>query len=143
MNWQKLYNPLMAALLRSPLHRMMGGLMLITVTGRKSGRAITTPVNYAHIDGSMVVFSQASRTWWRNLRGGAPVTLHLRGHDQEARAEACEDAETVAADLHAFLQQHPNLAKPFGVQPDASGAITRDAVVQAAAGRVTIHIRPT
>ena len=41
----RLLNPLLAALLRSPLHRLASkNLMLLTVTGRKSGRTYTLPV---------------------------------------------------------------------------------------------------
>src|SRR5262249_17743027 len=40
-------NPVIRALLRSPVHGLMSkSLMLITFTGRKSGRRYTTPVRY-------------------------------------------------------------------------------------------------
>ena len=40
-------NPLVAAVLRSPFHWLLSfGLMLITVTGRRSGRRYTIPVGY-------------------------------------------------------------------------------------------------
>ena len=73
-------NPTMKLLLRSPLHRMASGsTMLITVTGRKTGARYTTPVNYVRDGSTLTVFSWRQRTWWRNLRGGAPVALRLRG----------------------------------------------------------------
>ena len=47
MQLQKLYNPLVLLLLRSPLRvAMSNSTMLLTFTGRKSGRTYTTPVNY-------------------------------------------------------------------------------------------------
>ena len=40
-------NDFMAWVLRSPFHGMLSnGMMLITVTGRKTGKAYTTPVGY-------------------------------------------------------------------------------------------------
>ena len=47
MNWQKLYNPPVLWLLRSPLHRLADQQTIaITVTGRKSGKRYTFPVSY-------------------------------------------------------------------------------------------------
>ena len=47
MNWQKLYNPIIIWLLRSPLHSLMDkSTILVTITGRKSGKKYTIPVSY-------------------------------------------------------------------------------------------------
>ena len=58
----------MTWMLRSPFHIFMGGVLLITVTGRKSGRAISTPVNYARDGDTLLVTSKTDRTWWKNVR---------------------------------------------------------------------------
>jgi hypothetical protein len=40
-------NPFMKGLLRSPLHRLLSGtLMLLTYTGRKTGKQYTIPIDY-------------------------------------------------------------------------------------------------
>ena len=50
-------NPVMRFILRSPLHVIFSsGIMLITFTGRKSGRKFTTPVRYLQ-DGDTVTVS--------------------------------------------------------------------------------------
>ena len=47
----KLSNPFMKAILRSPLHGMISGsTMIVTVTGRKSGKRISPPANYRRPD---------------------------------------------------------------------------------------------
>ncbi len=64
-------NDFIKILLYSPLQGILGGtLMLITVMGRKSGRAITTPVNYYRDGNILWVISNRDRKWWRNVRGG-------------------------------------------------------------------------
>jgi deazaflavin-dependent oxidoreductase (nitroreductase family) len=74
-------------LLRSPLHGVLSrGLLLITVTGRKSGRRYTTPVEYRLEADCVTIISRQGRTWWKNITGGAPVTLHLRGRDVRGQA---------------------------------------------------------
>src|SRR5436309_15102731 len=86
MNWQKLYNPFVIALLRSPLHGLLDKhTMLITITGRKSGKRYTFPVSYMREGENLLVISQKDRAWWKNLRGGAQVLVFLQGHTLRAR----------------------------------------------------------
>src|SRR5437660_12409337 len=91
-------NPVVAALLRSPLHPLVSGrLALITVTGRRSGREHTFPVGYRR-EGEIVtvpVMWPERKLWWRNLRhGGAPVRLRLHGEDLTGHGQARGDERT-------------------------------------------------
>src|SRR5262249_11219572 len=75
-------NPVVAWLLRSPLHPLLDwGLMLVTVTGRRSGRVYTIPVGYQRDgDGLVVLVSKPSRKqWWRNYRDRRPIGVVLQG----------------------------------------------------------------
>ena len=67
--------------------------MLITFTGRVSGKSYTTPVNYLLIGDVLYVVSMRGRTWWRNLRGGGSVTLRLNGEKVHGWGEVVEDDE--------------------------------------------------
>src|SRR5215213_1728507 len=83
MPWQTLYNPLVNALLRSSLHGFMGrSTLLFTYTGRKSGKAYTTPVNYLRDGDTLLVVSSCEHIWWKNLRAGAPVAVRVRGYNE-------------------------------------------------------------
>lgn len=76
------YNPIITALLRSRLHFLVSHLfLLITFTGRRTGRRYTTPVQYRRTGSELRFVTARSRRWWRNLRGGAPVIVRLRGQD--------------------------------------------------------------
>ncbi|MFW5692246.1 MAG: nitroreductase/quinone reductase family protein [Chloroflexota bacterium] len=88
----RIANRVLKPLLRSPLHFFASqGVMLITFTGKKSGKVYITPVQYRQ-DGEVVsFFTRRDRIWWKNLRGGAPVTLRLRGHDRHGQAIPLED----------------------------------------------------
>lgn len=100
-------NPLMKALLRSPLHGLVSdALLLLTFTGRKSGRTYATPVGYEALDGTLYVTSQTDRVWWRNLRGGAEVTVRLRGERRAGFAQVIEDDERVADYVLGFIDRH-------------------------------------
>lgn len=117
-------NSFMAFLLRSPLHRLMSGsTMLITMTGRKSGRPITTPANYYQEDSNLWVISNRERTWWRNLKGGAPVKLHLRGREANGFGEVFMEEGVVTDQIGEFVRHLPISARSLGVrmrdgQPD-------------------------
>jgi hypothetical protein len=81
MNWQKLYNPMVIWLLRSPLHRFL--------------------------DKNTMVISQKDRTWWKNLQGGAKVTVFVQGHTLQATGETFTGTETAANILLQILQRVP------------------------------------
>lgn len=89
-------NPVLRVLLRSPAHGLVSGhLMLLTVTGRKSGRTFTFPVGY-HQDGDRLRVNldwPERKRWWRNLRGGAPVTVVLRGVRRTGTGRVTQDAD--------------------------------------------------
>jgi hypothetical protein len=94
--FNSLGNPFVAAVLRSPLHRMMSGrVMLITVRGRKTGREYTTPVEYKQTETGLEISSRPERTWWRNTGDGAPVRALVRGKWLEGEASATTEDGTV------------------------------------------------
>ena len=110
------YNTVIAGLLGSPLHGTMSkSVMLLTYTGRKSGKTYEVPVNYLEQDGHLLVTSSRDRTWWRNLRDGAPVTLTLRGKQVAATGTAVEDEAAVREGLTRIVATWPQYAKYFGV----------------------------
>jgi hypothetical protein len=91
-------NAPVAALTRSPrLTSLMGNsFTVVNYTGRKSGKAVSLPVNY-HRDGDDVVINVMmpdAKTWWRNFAGeGAPVTLTLNGRETDGHAVATRDTK--------------------------------------------------
>jgi hypothetical protein len=106
--FNKISNIFMIPLLRSPLHFLVSGsYMLITFTGRKSGKIYTTPVEYRQENHTLTVFTQRRRSWWKNFQGGAPITLRLRGHEVRAMAEIGSMDE---ADLRdTFKRMYPRI----------------------------------
>ncbi len=136
------YNPLLVMILRSPLHPLLSGNTLaLTYTGRKSGRAYTAPVNYVRDGDRLWATSYRTRTWWRNLRGGVPVSLRLRGHEVQATGQALEDKDAVIEALSAYLIKVPSWAKSFQVKVDAGGQLDRNDLARAAQERVMIQFQ--
>lgn len=135
------YNSMMAWLLRSPLHGILSqSFMLISVTGRKSGRMISTPVNYVRDGKTLWVTSQRDRKWWRNLRGGAPIDVLVAGKEWRAHGEAIADEKAVAENLAAYFRIAPQFAKYFHVALDSTGVPARADCERAAQDRVMVRI---
>ena len=111
-------NHAMKLVLRSPMHGMVSKtVLLITFTGRRSGKTYTTPVSYSQTDGLVTIFAHAD--WWKNLRGGAPVTLRIRGQEFQGLAESvAEDTGAIATGLIEHLQKVPSDAGFYGVTFD-------------------------
>jgi deazaflavin-dependent oxidoreductase (nitroreductase family) len=94
----KTLNPYMKWLLCSRLHRVVSDTyLLLTVTGRKSGAAYTTPVQYKADGDKLYIVTSEGYTWWKNLRGGAEVQLRLRGTARRGHAVVATDAASVDA----------------------------------------------
>jgi deazaflavin-dependent oxidoreductase (nitroreductase family) len=115
-------------------------VLLITFTGRKSGKTYTTPVDYSQDGDQVTVFTHAG--WWKNLRNGAPVTLRLRGRDVQGLAEpVAEDKRIVAAGLAAHLRKVPGDARYYGVTFDEAGNPKAEEVEKAVQSVVMIRIQ--
>ncbi len=136
------YNNLIAWLLRSPLHRLLDkSVLLIEVRGRKSGKLYSTPVNYVEADHVLWVTSQLERTWWRNLRGGAAVSVVLRGKSYPGQGEAIEDLDAVAQGLGTYLHNAPQVARYFEVGLDPAGQPLAEDLLKAAGKLVLVKIK--
>jgi deazaflavin-dependent oxidoreductase (nitroreductase family) len=94
------------------LYRLTGGriggkvqglpVLLLTTTGRKTGKSRVTPVGYFEADGGYVVVASNAGFdnhpgWYHNLKHSPRVTFEIRGN----RAAAL--AETAGPDLRARL----------------------------------------
>lgn len=128
-------------LLRSPFHGVISrNTLLISYTGRKSGKSYTTPTNYSQ-DGMIVrIVSFRYRTWWRNLLGGAPVSLLIRGENIRGWAEVIMDNDSVTRGLKAYLQPIPKVAKYFDIILNENGTLNAEDIIQAAKKRVIVEV---
>ena len=136
-------NIIFSGVLRSPLHSLVSSsFMLVSVTGRKSGKIYTTPVNYHRVGDALHVISVRSRTWWRNLRGeGAAVTLRLQGKERQAWGRAIEDEQTIAQALTDYLNQAPKNARYFGVTLTPDGKPRQEDIQRSAKDGVIVEFR--
>ncbi|MGO9385942.1 MAG: hypothetical protein ACLP4W_28720 [Mycobacterium sp.] len=93
----RLVNPILSFLLRTPLAGpARKQLMVLSFTGRKTGRPYSIPVSAHLIDHDLYALTGAP--WKQNFRGGAPARVVYDGKTSDMRGELIRD-RTVVADL--------------------------------------------
>jgi len=136
-------NFFMKTLIDSPLHGLLGErFAVITVTGRKSGRAISTPINVSRDDNSYTVVSTRDRTWWRNLRGDASAHLRNAGRTFTVRGEIIEEPGAVREELQRFFQRYPGDAKYFKIRLTPEGTADPTDLEHAAKEKLIVKLHP-
>lgn len=134
-------NMFMSWVLRSPFHSLLSnGMMLITVTGRKTGRKYTLPVGYYPDYGYLWIITSRNRTWWRNLESGAQVELLLKNKKVCGIGEAELDENAIEARINEYLCHVPQAAKPLGIHM-VNGVPTHEDVVRVAKERLFVKIK--
>jgi deazaflavin-dependent oxidoreductase (nitroreductase family) len=117
----------MRAMLGLPFATPLGGnLMLISYTGRKTGKAYRQPVSYAR-DGETLLTPGGGR-WTLNLTGERPVRIRLRGRDVAARPELVTDAAEVERLLEVIAAENPRAAKFVPIPRRDDGRLEPDAL---------------
>ena len=137
-------NPMMRMILRSPFHALCSrSLMLITFTGRNSGRQYTTPVRYLRIGTTVRCFTSSQNQWWKNLRGGADVVLRIEGVDRPYHAIAIdEDPDTIRAALRDYLGLFPQDAAYHEIRLKKNGTPVAEDLEHAVHHAVVVEATP-
>jgi deazaflavin-dependent oxidoreductase (nitroreductase family) len=141
------FNPLICWILRSPLHWILSpGLLLLTFTGRRSGRQYTIPVGYQRFDDTVVILASRKfvKTWWRNYQEPGAVALRIKGRDMPGTAEVVPpESPEFGERFDASFQRMPWLGKQFGIRYDKKTGLTADQIAvvrgQGAAVRVSLE----
>lgn len=98
-------------------------VLLLTTTGRKSGRPWTTPLTYLQDGENLVVIASnggAARhpTWYLNLRADPAATLELPGRTISASAETASPEEKA--------RLWPRIVEMYGGYADYQRRTSRD-----------------
>jgi deazaflavin-dependent oxidoreductase (nitroreductase family) len=134
----------MRFLLRSPIHALWSGsLMLITFTGRKSGKQFTTPVRYIKKGDKVRCFTAAENQWWRNLRSGASVSLLIKGQSTDYQAQAVfDDPVDIKKQLVAYLGMFPQDAAYHDIRLNKDKSLDEQDLEHASRHAVVVEALP-
>jgi hypothetical protein len=143
-NWlYKTLNPVMTALLGSPLHGIASSsIALLHFRGRKSGRESVTPLSYTRENDTVRFLSAHSTRWWMNLRGDpAPVSIEIARETYTGRARLWDgDSEQLREGVHRFLSALPRDAKVYGIKLDEGRRPVEESLAKAAPKLVLVEV---
>lgn len=119
-------NRFVAAVLRSPLHRLLSGsTVLIRYTGRRTGNTYTTPVQYARAGTDLLILAghPHDKVWWRNFRVESWIEVWLHGRWVTMSAIAivgAEEPDVIGPLLDTYVARFPRAARmvPGGERAD-------------------------
>ncbi len=144
----RVVNSVLRWLLSSPgrAGRIGQQLLLLHVTGRKSGRRLVFPVAYRRLDdGRLMVLTNA--VWRVNLRDRPDVTVTLLGRSRQAQAELVEDPDTVAGVYLSLIEQagHAKAGRRMGIRINVPRTPTTAELADAARrdGLAVVYLRVT
>jgi hypothetical protein len=100
----RVLNPVLRTVLRSRFQRPVSkGLLLLHLTGRRTGRRYDIPVGHHRIVGRLSVLTNSP--WRANVRGGADVDVTFNGQRERMHAEIDEDPQRVAAVYRTIIDE--------------------------------------
>ena len=114
------------------LYRLSGGrvlgrvagmpVLMLTTTGRRTGRARTTPLTYFELGDDLAIVGSnggedSPPRWWLNLQAEARATIEIGGRSEPVTAREATDEE------HARLW--PVITETFGAYADYAHRTTR------------------
>jgi hypothetical protein len=74
------------------------------------------------------------------LRGGAEVTLRLKGEDKKAWAEAIEDQAEVTEKLSLYFKAAPQIARYMKVSIDVDGSPNAEDIHRLSKEKVMVYM---
>ena len=105
---------------------LSGNLMLVSYTGRKSGKAYRQPVSY--VRSGDVLLTPGGGRWTLNLADGRPARIRLRGHDTPTRPELVTDPAEAERLLRVIAANNPRAARFIPIPRRADGRLDPDAL---------------
>jgi hypothetical protein len=97
-------NPALRLALRTPLGAVLKDFMVVSFTGRKSGRHFSIPVSAHHVDGQLYVMLSAG--WKHNFRDGAPASVLYAGKTSTMQGQLISEPAAVAELAHRVADSY-------------------------------------
>lgn len=104
-------------------------LMLLHLTGRKTGRSYRQPVSYVRHGENLL--TPGGGNWKLNLVEGQPVRIRLRGRDVFARPEIISNIQDVDRLLNVMIEANPMAGRFVRVPRGPDGRFDRDKLAAA------------
>ncbi len=139
------FDRLVAGILRSPFHALLGGNLLLSYRGRRTGLLRELPVAFAPTpDGyAILVGAPERKRWWRNFEEPWPMTVLVDGRTRQATGRVVRGESAAGRALAAaYFVRHPRSGRSRGARMATGEAPDPEALRQASAGLVFVAVEP-
>lgn len=119
-------------------------LMLLYLTGRRSGKSYRQPVSYVR-DGDLLL-TPGGGNWKLNLEPGRPERIRLGGRVVTARPDQLDDIDEIDGALMTMTAVNPRTASFVPITRQDDGHFDRDGLINAVAHGFRIvrwHLNPS
>jgi deazaflavin-dependent oxidoreductase (nitroreductase family) len=119
-------------------------ILLLTTTGRKTGRLRVVALQYEEVDGAYLLGSSRGlqADWVRNLMANPEVEIRVRSGHVCGRAEVVTDVGRIADFLELRLHRHPRLIGRILQMEGLPARPTRSQLLAYAARLALVIVRP-
>ncbi len=119
-------------------------ILLLTTTGRKSGKKRITPVQYEEIDGTLYIGSARGphADWVRNIAANPYVEVQLKNHHFCGEGELITDPIRIADYLQTRLERHPHMVGAMMKMHNLPPKPSRSQLEELGKTLVVVAIRP-
>jgi len=119
-------------------------ILLLTTTGRKSGKRRTTPLQYEEIDGILYLGSARGpkADWVRNIAADSHVEVRVKNRHFHGLGELITDPIRIADYLQTRLERHPRMVGAMMRVHDLPPAPSRTQLEELGKSLVVIAIQP-
>ncbi|MDG1399742.1 MAG: nitroreductase/quinone reductase family protein [Candidatus Binatia bacterium] len=142
--YRYMLNPVMRALLRSPLHGIASGSIgILHFKGRRTGRSLDTPLSFMREGETIWLLSATTTRWWMNFRGAdaLPVEMEIAGKYYPGHARLFEgDSEALRDGVRRFIAAVPRDAPIYALKLDAQKQVREESLAAGAADLIVVRV---
>jgi hypothetical protein len=102
---------------------LSGRLMLVFLTGRRTGKSYRQPVSY--VRQGTTLLTPGGGKWKLNLQEGRPERIRLRGRDVLARPELVRDLDEIERLLGVMTAANPRVSTFVAIPTGPDGRLDR------------------
>ncbi len=119
-------------------------VLLLTTTGRKSGKRHVTPLQYEEINGLFYVGAALGQKadWIRNIQANPRVQVRVKSQQWCGQAQVITDVKQIADFVQVRLQRHPQMVRAILQSEGVRLPLSRDELERYANKLAVVVITP-
>jgi len=94
-------------------------IMVITTTGRKTGRRSTIPIGYKRDGENIFAINKGNSNWFRNVQANGKAMIEINGDVMKVRGTVVNDEQERQRIFNVYRQEPASFQQLFRIPPDS------------------------